>query len=371
MGLRDLLRANKGNIEESTGKEEENIVQNNDAYKDVDIASSSIYEEENDIYAESNGLYEEENSLHEEEIDTESTVHGMYEQEYDTEDEVIATSEDLRIALSTAAKTGSNIVVTGCSGSGKTTNAYNIANLLSKLGYRTLLVDLDTEQRAQGYFSGKSFKSISKETETITSIMEEGADIEEVAAMIKNNLYLVTMGVNTDANSFDKSINVQRLSRLMTMSKTKFEFVVYDIQIDDIINSFSEGALLADKLILNIESSTWGIMKAITKVTNCEDETLLDSIFSKSHIVFTKARNRNKLLGDSFKPDGKGSTSMIDEVIFNIAGEDIGYHFGELGKASVVKYNENLIDMWYEDRQFTDTKEGKDEFEKILKDMYM
>ena len=70
----------------------------------------------------------------------------------------------IRDTLDAFANRGNSILVTGCGGCGTSTIALNLANIINRLGYTVLLVDLDTENKTQSYISKDNFDCLEAES---------------------------------------------------------------------------------------------------------------------------------------------------------------------------------------------------------------
>lgn len=334
--------------------------------------SAELYEEEsmyNDTYEDNNvyedDIYEDEANI--EDTDSFNTNEDIYSHEQEDAEEAI-DEKHLRKTLDSISRSGHSIVVTGCSGAGVSTVAYNTANTLSRLGYRTLIVDLDTEQKAQGYISTQAYESVDKDSADIERAINDLESVASVASLVKKNLYIITIGVAADAERFEDTINKNNIAEFMGMAKATFDFVVYDVPISNIIQGSNTLAIMCDTIIEVIDCSTWGIMKAIGVLFNIEDRMLLNVMFNKPKIVFNRVSNKNTLLGKVFKPEKKEWAKDVDGIAYQLMGEDIGVRFGDLGKASILRKNDNMDSYWYTRKAYSDTKDGVKEFVDILKE---
>ena len=316
---------------------------------------------------ESESLYQSE-SIYENVEECSFISEELYNQ--DDEEYTVVGNKEISKVLDGISKYGISIVVTGAGGSGVSTVSFNMANMLSNLGYKVLIVDFDTEQKAQSYISSRSYQSIRKEGTDLIDVVNDGLQLENHAAFVKKNLYLLTLGAATDSIKFNDALNTNKIPNFIGLSKSMFNFVIYDIPINSIIEYSPQIAILCDTLITVIDSSTWGGMKAINSLLNIENEELLDTFFSKSRVVFNRVSSECSLMGKPFNPSKKGWGKTLDSIVEQLAGEEMDVKFSDLGRASILKLSSINSTMWYEKRAYSDTKEGNIEYMRLIKETF-
>lgn len=357
MGLMDKIKrkGNEGNSANTANNSE-----------DLDSIYDSVYEEsENDDYIYSN---EEELSTEDVYADEEkaSKMESVYEQYRDDNAEYsdITNEKTLVSKLNGLSASGCNLVVTGCTGSGVTTIAYNLGMILSRLGFLTLIVDFDTAERAQSYVSMDMYKCIGAESMSLERAINNGVPLGNVIGAVKKGLYAIGLGAAVDAYEIDQALKVEKIPEFMASAKSQFKFVIYDVPLDNIVSKTSNIATLADKMLMVMEASSSGVMKIINKITNIEDEALLDMILGKSIPVINKYTDDCSLMGTKVGKS-KNVTKTMDGIVTNLAGEDIGIHFSDMGQSIEIPYDKEYDSMWYKRGAYCCSRSG----EKVYKTM--
>lgn len=373
MGFKDLI--NKAGKKSNSTVEEENIenipaeeenIENDDAY-DIDsvyVEESKEEAESDDIYA-SDDVYESSDDgyngtdLHEE------SIYDQISDSEESEEDYTVGSQGIREKLESTAKSGCNIVVTGCCGCGNSTVAYNLAVTLAKLGFKTLIVDFDTIDRSLSYIGSDSYEALGLESMSLESAINQGVRLGSAIRGVRKGLYAIGLGAAVDAYSFEETVKVDNIAKFMSDAKTQFEFVVYDIPLYTSLGKCTTAVSICDRLLLTSGASTSEIMKTITALTNIEDDTLLRMMFTKSTPVFTKMRQGGLILGKKTTSE-RDIVKQADAIIKWLAGEDIGVHFSDMNKAVPIKYDEKYDECWYKKPAVSCSKEISNDFLNLI-----
>ena len=361
---------NRSKKDRDTDKNREQSIIDEVEYTDKDslLYGDSIYEEEdkpdeeeiiNDIYE--NTVDNTNESLYESnEIDN---IYNEIEDDSSKETETIC-SKELKKKLSNIARNGCNIVVSGCIGSGVSTIAYNLAVTLANLGYKTLIVDFDTVDKQQSIISKEMFKALGCESVGIELAVNEKASLGKTVSAVRKNLYAIGYGAAVDSYDIETALKIENIPEFMSTAKAQFEFVVYDIPLDNIIKYAKSTVTLADKFLMVSEANTAGTMKFINRITNIEDENLLYMIISKSILLLNKYIDGCNIMGLKLGKV-KYYTAYIDNIIENLAGEDIGIHTKSMGEIIEIPYAE-YDDTWHKSGAFANSKSGEETYKKVL-----
>lgn len=336
--------------------------------EDTGAVEDELYDED-DIYSDDSTEALDDN-LEEMLYDKENEVGvGEYEAElYSSSDEeqaVRVDTKELKKKLDSLARAGCNIVVTGCAGSGTSSVAFNLATMLSRLWYSTLLVDLDTVERAQSYISAKSYDALGTDSLSLERVVNSGASLGGEIGVVRKDLYIVGLGAAVDAYEIDQTVKLENIAQFMGTAKSQFSFVVYDAPLDNIIKHSKELATLSDKLLLVMEASTSGIMKTISRVTNIEDEVLLHTVFGKATPVFNKASEEATLMGKKFEC-GRQGAKQIDRLIISLAGKDIGLHIAGMNEPVDIEFSKDYDKFWYTSNTVCETKSGEETYIRVI-----
>ena len=98
-------------------------------------------------------------------------------------------------ALIPFSKRGTSICVTGFGGSGTSTIAYNLANIICQLGFTVLLVDLDVNGRTQNYIAKPCYEGMETDGANLRAAINSSTGISSQVSLVKVGFHLLTMGI--------------------------------------------------------------------------------------------------------------------------------------------------------------------------------
>lgn len=263
------------------------------------------------------------------------------------------------------ASRGNSIVVTGCGGCGTSTVAYNLANIINQLGYTVLLVDMDTEGRTQSYISKTNYDSMEPDGANLMSAVNSSNGINAQEAIVKQGFHLLTMGLGTDTAPVNELLHKEKISRFVNLAKTSHNFIIYDVPFNSATGFLSEITYMADNLVLVADASNWGITKMMINVCNIGLDDMQDTIFSRAQLIFNRYRNLTKLLGKKVRT-GVDITKVVDMKVYELIGEDPGFHFEDLHIAGIINDDPDIENGWFDSVQYSDTPKGQAIFLEIL-----
>ena len=356
--------------DKDTDKNREQSIIDEVEYTDKDslLYGDSIYEEEDKSDEEEiiNDIYENTVDSTNESLYESNEIDNIYNEIEDDNSKTAETlcSKELKKKLSNIARNGCNIVVSGCMGSGVSTITYNLAVTLANLGYKTLVVDLDTVDRQQSIISKEMFKALGCESVGIELAINDKASLGKTVSAVRKNLYAIGYGAAVDSCDMGTALKTANIPEFMSTAKAQFEFVVYDIPLDNIINYAKSAVTLADKFLMISEANTAGTMKFINRITNIEDENLLYMLLSKSILILNKYIADCNIMGLKLGKV-KNYTTYVDNIIENLAGEDIGIHTKNMGETIEIPYAE-YDDTWHKSGAFASSKNGEETYKMIL-----
>lgn len=279
-------------------------------------------------------------------------------------------NRDLRAAFQAFASRGNSIVVTGCSGSGTSTVAMNLANIICNMGYTVLLVDLDTVNKAQSYISKEHYDAVEVDGASIMAAVNSNSGINAYISIIRQGFHLLTMGMASDSKKPEEAFKKDKLARFINMAKSSHNFVIYDVPFDAATHHLDQVIYTADNIILTIDYSNWGVSKTLLAMCNIGSDDMEETLFSRSQIIFNRYRPIKRILGKKLKKP-TDVTDIMDTKLIELIGEDPGYAFSNLHICGSIPYDPNFENGWFAEEQYSDTKKGNDLFVQLLKNIVL
>lgn len=278
--------------------------------------------------------------------------------------------QKVKDALKPFAARGNSIVVTGCGGCGTSTVAHNLANMVCQLGYTALLVDMDTKGRSQSYMSRAAYENMDSDGANLMAAVNSSNGINTHFSVIRQGLHLLTMGLGADTAPVDELLHKEKISRFVNLAKSSHNFVIYDVPFDDATNFLSDLTYTADNLVVVVDTSNWGIVKAMLNICNISSEDMQDVVFKRTQLVFNKLRNLHKVMGNKIKT-GVDILRVMDKQVLDLIGDDPGFHFENLKISGIINDDPNIEDCWFEEVQYSDSKRGQQVFLELLYNIVM
>lgn len=280
------------------------------------------------------------------------------------------SADKLRKALQPFAARGNSIVVTGCGGCGTSTVAYGLASMVWQLGYTVLLVDMDTKHKTQSYISKQNFDSMDPDGSNLMSAINSSTGINTHVAIVGSGFHLLTMGMGSDAVNVKDIVQRDKLSRFINMSKNEHNFVIYDVPYEDAVDSLKEVSYAADNLVIVIDSSNWGISKALLSICNTDDDDMQEVIFNRAQLVFNRDRNLHKLFGKKVG-NTQDIVKAMDAKVYELTGDDPELYFKDMHIAGLIEDDRDFENGWYTENQYAETKKGQQIFGKLLESIVL
>lgn len=277
----------------------------------------------------------------------------------------VIDNAQLKASLDAIAARGNSMVLTGCGGCGVSTIAYNLANVIYHLGYTVLLVDMDTIGRTQHYISKDNYDSTDAHSNNLVEAFSTTTGIDAHVGIAREGFRILTIGIGSDVISLDRFLKDNRIARFVNMTRSNYNFVIYDIPFKDAVGVAGEITAMADNVVFVIDSSNWGITKSMLQLSNIESDDMEDIIFNKMQIVYNKFRGIKKVMGKRVKSI-EDIAKVIDDKIFELSGLNTGYYFQSISVSGVIKYDESFENGWYNTEQYSDSPKGQQEFIKLL-----
>lgn len=328
--------------------------------------------EDNLVEALSNRTYKEEyvKTVEHKEIN----INRLDDRESKYKDTIEDRDKLLLSILKTFKKHGKSIVVTGAHDSGKTTIAYNLGNILVKMGLSVLIVDCDIIGRGQSYISKNSFECVhSLEAEHAgfrMAINGKPASLSRAISIINPGMHLLTMGLAADIPKWEDIKEVSNTSNFNNLVKSRYNCVIYDCNIDILDEYFAEFIYGADEIINVAMGTNKGLMDCLIHLSNLSNPEVENSMFTRSNILLNKTIPMQRLFGYKCKSI-KDILPTMDKMVKELMGEDPGYYFKDIHLCGNISFNNSLEQYWMNKIQISDTEEGYKLFKDILSSVFI
>lgn len=282
--------------------------------------------------------------------------------------------DELRKMLDTYNRRGHCMVVSGASNSGSTTLAGNIANVVASLGYTVAIVDFDLSKRGQTYLSRDAFLAVNSGdnySETLVKVINnKNSNISANSAIVKAGLNLFGTNVEEDTPDISKVVKSQdKLRDFIYNLKSIYNFIVFDCPLDYLETHLAELEIGADSLVLNVEPTNKSLLEFTMKLVNISDYRISRDIFNRAKIVVNKSNSSSgKVLGKKYS-NYLNMMSLLDQHIYDVTGHETGGMFTRLRVVSSLPVIANLDSYIYNRGYFSDTREGKEMYLKVLSDI--
>lgn len=282
--------------------------------------------------------------------------------------------DELRKMLDTYNRRGHCMVVSGASNSGSTTLAGNIANVVASLGYTVAIVDFDLSKRGQTYLSRDAFLAVNSGdnySETLVKVINnKNSNISANSAIVKAGLNLFGTSVEEDTPDISKVVKSQdKLRDFIYNLKSIYNFIVFDCPLDYLETHLAELEIGADSLVLNVEPTNKSLLEFTMKLVNISDYRISRDIFNRAKIVVNKSNSGSgKILGKKYS-NYLNMMSLLDQHIYDVTGHETGGMFTRLRVVSSLPVVANLDSYIYNRGYFSDTREGKEMYLRVLSDI--
>lgn len=275
--------------------------------------------------------------------------------------------EEFKRTLNVFAQRGTSLVVTGCGGSGVTTTAFNIANVLNKLGYKVLFVDCDTEFKSGSYMTKECYESMNV-TDMNVKTAFNSTDIASNVAIVRKGLHIISDGIASDTYEFEKEIHKGKIGQFVTKAKSNYQFIVFGMNSKLAFDFGFEILMMAEDVIYVADTSQYGLTKMLLQTCNIEDDNMQRFIFQKGKVIYNSLSTLDSLYGHRVK-DWKEIPKIMDDYLESLVGEAAG----ELSfrKMKLVGYipdiDDNMDKGKFSGGCWSDTEQGMNTFLEILK----
>lgn len=280
-----------------------------------------------------------------------------------------ALNTELKAKLDVYRSRGALMVFTGSPNTGKTLISGNIANLLCRMGYSTVLIDLDTLYKGQSYLNFDCCQMIhsSKATKqnVVSALNSTGTDFSRYLDVVRPGFHMLTTTLGSDAMRPDLLIHNKSFARLIRELIAAYNFVIVDVGFQDLINTYRDFVDSADSLVFVEDATTHGMTSFMLNLANVEEEVIQATLFRRGSLILNKEDGMDNFFGRKVN-DTLTLLSSIDELVTSLQGAEAEFKFTDIQVAGVLQYNKSFEPFWNNKKFVSDTAEGEKLFLNLL-----
>lgn len=279
---------------------------------------------------------------------------------------------DVQKLFAAFANRGNSILVTGAPGAGTQTVAYQLANVLRLMNYSVLLVDFDTVGRSQSYITEANYNATDPDENKLAQAVNSSQGISKHLIVPSQNLHLLDLGLALDSKPLEEMIQKNRVMKFANSAKNGHNFVIYDAPFEAATGHLDDLTTMQDNIVIVSDASTWGSMKTLLYMMNISDDTVLETMFNKSQILFNRYRGYPKILDQKIR-NPQDILKAMDKQVEKLVGTDIGYQFQQMHCCGSLGYIDKFEEGWLgkDKQQYTATRDGQAVFVEILKNIVL
>lgn len=335
----------------------------------IDIVTNTT---ENSAYKEIVPMFEEQKQ---EEIQIEPVKKkrkGLFSSLFGRKKNVATVEGLLKELLESYRGRAVSLVVTGTKGSGKSTIASNLADVVARLGYNVLLVDLDIHNRTQACISKRAYEAVhtigSDNYSLKQALNTSHRELGRYVSVLSAGLHLLTLGLASNTDDYNSLAPKEHLLRFSSLVRSDYSVVIYDVPFDIVGTYASDLVMTSDYIVLTTEYSSYSATDLMLKMTNIgENREIENVIFNRAQICFNKVHyDKPKNILGKVVNNSKDYLRTIDNQIVKLLGILPDYALEEMDTCGELAYAEHCDNGWYSSGQITNSAEGWNEYTTLL-----
>lgn len=286
--------------------------------------------------------------------------------------EVVVKDSSVMDVLKEKSKKGCLMLFTGTHGTGKTLLSANIANLISRLGYTVLILDLDTVGKGQSYINSSCFELIhgadTCANKVVNALNGTESALYKNLDIIRPGLHMLTSTLGSDSTAISEQINTQNFYNLIYTLKSEYNFIIVDVGTHDLTSRFKEFVDSADYVLCSVEANTHGVMDFLLSYTNINNEIVQARMFKRTKIILNKEQGFKSFYGRKVE-DTHSLLSALDDMVKLITGiSNSQISFTDLDVVSILESNHEFEQFWGTNKYISDTEAGEALFTSLLQE---
>lgn len=274
-----------------------------------------------------------------------------------------STEDTLRDLLDAYRGRGTSIVVTGHHGAGMTTIVANLANIISRLGYTVLVVDMDTRGRGQAAITRSNYDTIHS-VDTASSGLRQALNtsydsLGQFMSVVTPTLHLLSTGLAADILTGDKLAPRTKLSRFANMVRTNYCVTIYDMPMELASDYAADIVLSSEHIVVVSDYSNWGAENLLIDMANIEAEEVETTLFTRGQICLNRVRDTKlKSVLGRITHNTTDYLKNMDKELNKLLGFLPNISFAEMRICGEVPYDTRNDSLWYSNKVFSDITDG-------------
>lgn len=265
------------------------------------------------------------------------------------------------------ANRGTMFLVTGTHGSGATTVGFNLANTLSRLGYKTLVIDCDSEIKSMSFASKEIYESMEPSASCLREAIN-GNNISDFVTIVRPNFHVLCDGIASDTYQFDREIHKDRFTNFAIKLKQTYQFVVFAMSSKLAVDYCEDITYMCDDIIYTIQANKYGITKALLDLCNIDSDAMQRQMFQKSSILYNQMDRLNDLYGYKVK-NPKDIATCMDKYLYDLVGDAADdLKFSKMKLLGYIPDIDNYMSQGlFNGKCWSDTEAGRNTYIGVLK----
>lgn len=282
----------------------------------------------------------------------------MQEEATVTPDPTSRSGKDLMKGLKTLTHSqGRAIAVCGTADSGTTTVAYNMGVVLAGLGFRVLLVDLTGSSHGLSQISLDGFRMIPYDSMVVRNLIQGGLTSIGKPMVVRKNLAIACCGVGVDPYNVAEIYTEQQLYKVHNQLASKFDFIIYDMDLKDVL-SFYKGFAVVGDTVCTFKGSMSGAMRMMCEFGNADDLDTSELILQSARFLPTQVVDATWSLGGAIVHGRKVSLKGVDTILDEILGGESDFDFNAVSLLPTFVYDPMVVRSECTKKAYVETSRG-------------
>lgn len=277
--------------------------------------------------------------------------------------------EILKQKLSVFKRTGAILTVTGGPASGKTVISANLANILCNMGYKVLIIDMDTSGKGQSYINIENYETLNGGDTKVSNVKQAfkstGDSLGRFIHILRPGYHILGSTLRADKENPLDALENRNINRQMHDLQTSYNFIIIDIPFEALCSKFSDIVTQSDQIVIVEQLNNYGMMNLMLDMMNIEDEQTIDEMFNRSKLVLNMENNCVSIFGKKVKTPTE-ALRAIDMRVTELIGGSLDLSFEDMEVADLIKYNTDIEHYWFNKKFYSDSVEGKALFTNLL-----